>query len=84
MLLAKFVEGFIFGIQKKTNRLDDDDDLREEELLILADQVSTGIKEVEEQVNQVAQVIEEENRNKDADPVTREPDKGLEKEKSEN
>ena len=83
MLLAKFVEGFIFGIQKKTNRLDDDDDSREEELLILADQVSTGIKEVEEQVNQVAQVIEEENRNKDANAVTREPDKGLEKEKSE-
>ena len=41
-------EGFIFGI-KKTKRLDENPG---EELLILADKVSTGIKEVEDQLDE--------------------------------
>ena len=79
MLLAKFIEGFIFGI-KKTNRLDDDS--RGEELLILADQVSTGIKEVEDQLNQ-GPVSQKENggdEKEDADTVNREPENSLDKE----
>ena len=81
MLLAKFIEGFIFGIKKKTNRVDDES--RGEELLILADQVSTGIKEVEEKLNQ-APVIQEENgsdEKEDADAVvSREPENSLDEE----
>ena len=79
MLLAKFIEGFIFGI-KKTNRLDGDS--RGEELLILADQVSTGIKEVEDQLNQ-GPVSQKENggdEKEDADTVNREPENSLDKE----
>ena len=84
MLLAKFIEGFIFGI-KKTNRLDNDDVSGGEELLILADQVSTGIKEVEEQLNQ-APVVPEENgsdENEAEDVVNRDPENSLEKETNE-
>ena len=74
MLLAKFIEGFIFGI-KKTKRLDENPG---EELLILADKVSTGIKEVEDQLDddfeeellmmadQVSTGIEEEDVNQAA------------------
>ena len=53
MLLAKFIEGFIFGI-KKTKRLDENPG---EELLILADKVSTGIKEVEDQLDDEEELL---------------------------
>ena len=94
MLLAKFIEGFIFGI-KKTNRLDDNDNVSGgKELLILADQVS--IKEVEEQLKQ-APVLREQNGSNEneaedvvirdpekvEDVVNRDPEKSLEKETSE-
>lgn len=83
MLHAKFIEGFIFGI-KKTNRLDDNVS-GGKELLILADKVSTGIKEVEEQLNQ-AHVLREQNgsnENETEDVVSSDPENSLEKETSE-
>mgnify|MGYP001489309249 CR=1 FL=1 len=83
MLLAKFIEGFIFGI-KKTNRLDDNDNVSGgNELLILADQVSTGIKEVEEQLKQ-APVLREQNgsNENEAEDVVPYPENTLEKETS--